>query len=458
MLKSRILKRLRLSFIVIAALFFYSMFIAAAVRSVFHTPHQGREWFGDFAKYIKLFSEIPSDMKTFLSGTTTELNYRLTSGKYLPYNPNIKDGFTYHKNIEYENSPKLLISYKESRFVNKFELYDINSGNILKGWEPDSKLLTELTFNEAHNMHEGFEKFNDYYYIHPLMLPDSSIITNNHLSLSKFDKNSEILWVKNDKYYHHGIEPDSDGNIYVCAHPFRSRKFDFLPLNYNDTIHNYVDDEITKLDAITGEILYSKSVTEILIENGYEWLILAKGIIDRDPIHLNDIEPALYDTEHWQKGDLLLSSRHLSTVLLYRPETNKVLWLEMGPWYNQHDVDFLDSNKIVLYSNAVFRFNGKDQASKLNGYFSKARSTNQIYVYNFENNEVSTPYDDLMRTENIRSPSQGRCDILPNGDIFIEETDKGRIIFGDSKQKKISFAKRKNDKYLQIIHWARLIN
>ena len=46
---------------------------------------------------------------------------------------------------------------------------------------------------------------------------------------------------------------------------------------------------------------------------------------DNDPIHLNDIEPALTDTQHWKQGDVFLSLRHQSSIIHYRPSINKVI-------------------------------------------------------------------------------------------------------------------------------------
>lgn len=455
MINVRLLRTLRIYFIITASLFFFALFIASAVRNVYYTPHQGTKWFGGFAKYIKLFAEIPADLKTFVFGDSVEdLKYN-TQG--ITKNETDKDGFTRHGDILYDSCPKLLFALKEGRFDIKFQLLDVNTGNLIKQWIPDGKMLSDKIYNPALDIFLDQSKYNDFFYSHPLLLPDSSIIANSHLCLVKIDNEGKIVWVRNDRNYHHSIEPDAEGNLYVPTRPLHSRVFNFFPSDYNDTTDKYMDDEITKIDPITGETLYCKSVTELLIENGYEWILLAKGFVENDQIHLNDIEPARFDSKYWKTGDLLLSSRHLSAVFLYRPSTNKVLWLKMGPWYNQHDVDFLGDNKIVVFGNDVLRFISKDYSVYNPSYFSEAMPQNQVYVYDFENDEITTPYDQLMKKERIKTPTQGRCDILPNGDIYIEETDNGRILFGDSTHTKITFVKRKNKEYLHLILWSRII-
>ena len=72
---------------------------------------------------------------------------------------------------------------------------------------------------------------------------------------------------------------------------------------------------------------------------------------DNDPIHLNDIQPVNFDGEFWKKGDVFLSLRHQSMVLLYRPSTNEIIWKGTGPFFHQHDVDILDNHRISIFNN-----------------------------------------------------------------------------------------------------------
>ena len=87
---------------------------------------------------------------------------------------------------------------------------------------------------------------------------------------------------------------------------------------------NYSDDAIVKLSA-EGNILFEKSVSQIFIENGLKYLLFGHGnSYQNDPIHLNVIQPVNSDGEYWKKGDVFLSLRSQSMVLLYRPSTNKI--------------------------------------------------------------------------------------------------------------------------------------
>ena len=62
----------------------------------------------------------------------------------------------------------------------------------------------------------------------------------------------------------------------------------------------YYDDGITKLSS-EGEILYQKSVSQIFIENGLEYLLFASGPKTNDPLHLNDIQHVNFEGKYWKK-------------------------------------------------------------------------------------------------------------------------------------------------------------
>ena len=121
--------------------------------------------------------------------------------------------------------------------------------------------------------------------------------------------------------------------------------------------NSFKDDAIVKMSA-EGDIIFEKSVARIFIENGLEYLLFSIGgkggneNFNTDPTHLNDIQPVDFDGNHWKKGDVFLSLRNLSMVLLYRPSTNEIIWKGTGPFSQQHDVvDILDDHRISVFNN-----------------------------------------------------------------------------------------------------------
>ena len=59
-----------------------------------------------------------------------------------------------------------------------------------------------------------------------------------------------------------------------------------------------------------------------------------------------------FSNDYWSKGDIFLSVRSLSLIILYRPSTNEVIWYKQGPWRFQH-IDIVDDNTIAIFDNNV---------------------------------------------------------------------------------------------------------
>lgn len=444
------MKKLRFAFILIAGLFFFAIFIASSVRNIYLSRDEGEGRLGFLKTPLKFLAETPSLIKQIVA-----------SPEFLVKNTKSEDGFTSFNNKSSNNYPRMLVGYKTAKYGSNVDLVDINTGNVLKTWSPDNETLFQNAYNDL-NPRKPPSGQSDVYYLHPLMLKDSSLLIAAQLTslLAKIDKNNEVLWLKNDRTYHHSLELDADGNVYSCSRPFESAQYDFLPADYNSYKNILMDDHITQLNPDKGDILFDKSVIAILLENGYENVLLGKGQVTSDLIHLNDIQPAMTSTDYWEKGDLLVSCRNLSTVFLYRPSTNKILWLKTAPWYNQHDADFHGQDKIVVFGNNDIREESKGILSvgNLNLFFSNKRSHNEVYVYNFATDSIATPYTQLLKDEEIATLTSGRSEILSNGDLFVEDTNHGRIVIGDSITKKIEYVKRHDKDYISSLYWSRIVN
>ena len=130
------------------------------------------------------------------------------------------------------------------------------------------------------------------------------------------------------------IETDSEGNIWAPSHMYpQSLPKEKVGRNIVSE-GGYFDDAIVKLSP-EGEVLFQKSVSQIFIDNGLEYLLFSVGDLTftKNPIHLNDIQPVDTDSQYWKKGDVFLSLRHQSMVLLYRPASNEIIWKGVGPFF-----------------------------------------------------------------------------------------------------------------------------
>lgn len=273
---------------------------------------------------------------------------------------------------------------------------------------------------------------------HPFLLKDSSLIFSSG-GLFRINKDNSFKWINNTSDFHHSIEAEGDSVVWVGSKIIGNNYF-----NYGlDTLMN---DAICKVDIETGKIKFFKSVADILAQNGYKPL-LQIGKHEADLIHLNDIQPVNSDTKYWKNGDLFISVRNRNTIFLYRPSTNKILWLKTGPWLAQHDVDIVDQKTIMVFGNDVFR--GRKQ-QLVNGY-------NDIYFYDFEKDSIYTPYREIMKKLFISTITEGRCDLLPNGDLFIDESNNGKLYVIDKDRMKLKYVERTDSKHIKMFKWVRPI-
>lgn len=425
--------KLRIALILIIGLILYTVVITGLTRYVtLNSPNTTKKKIGEPLSY--LISET--------SGVLYLLEEYFSEPQFLIPNDSLKDGATYYGNKK--NWPKLLISYQKEN-KNIVELVDLEKDNVINTWTIDN---THLKSND---------KFIYYELRHPFLTKDSSIIGVTNGNLVKFNSRDELLWKNNKFHFHHTIEPDIEGNLYACGRMWIPNNYKFQK-NKEEFESSLVDDLIVKVDPDDGKILYHKSIIDIFIENGYERLLYDSGFLVSDILHLNDIQPALKSSPYWEVGDLLVSLRSLSIVFLYRPDTNKILWLKKGPWLSQHDADFLANNKIGVFGNDVlFDFSGGGELGLIASGSNLVNEHNNFYVYDFESDEITTPFTDLFERNKIGTLTSGRTEMLDSVNLFVEETNFGRIIIGDSVDKKFQFVRRIDENHLSILNWSRLI-
>ena len=54
---------------------------------------------------------------------------------------------------------------------------------------------------------------------------------------------------------------------------------------------------------------------------------------------------------------------------------------------------------------------------------------NEVIIYDFKTNEYSSYLKDSLIENDVRTITGGRGQILPNGDLFIEENNYGRTLY-----------------------------
>ena len=335
----------------------------------------------------------------------------------------------------------LLSRYDGDEKRGVIDLVDPEAGAVLKTIRPDVEAINARSTLPEKILHlkrdYGLSRYMEH---HPFALGDGSIIFHGMGSpLVRIDACSRILWTL-DGDFHHSIERDADGDFWTVSTlhppsiPFVARNFD--------------DDAIAKFSA-NGDLLYQKSVSKIMIDAGLDHVVYSHDEYDRDPVHLNDVQPVIDDGPYWKKGDLFLSLRNPSMIALYRPSTNKVLWRRQGPWLMQHDVDIISNHEIAV-------FNNNTVAAPEGG---KTVGSNNIIIYDFATGATREPFSAGFEKNNIRTVTNGLFRFLPDASVMVEEHDYGRLLaLGPDGDIRWSYVNRaaKDGRVFQL-GWSRAI-
>jgi len=329
------------------------------------------------------------------------------------------------------------------------ELVDLRSFSVKKTWSPDINQIIDLLdlsrprFKDLKNTN-----VKNYRIYSPFLTDDGGLIFESGGSpLIRIDKNSDVVWTNQKTNFHHSQEQDFEGNFWVPSYQFPYQ----LDKKYvGSDFGNFKDKSITKVSP-EGKILFQKSVTEIFMENNMENIIFqhdARGF-NSDPTHLSDIEPVLTDSNYWKRGDVFLSLRHQSMIILYRPSTNQIIWKSDGNIFSQFDVNILDNHRIYIFNNNLKEF--------YDGY--RVDESNEVIIYDFETDTYSKYLNDSLIKNEVKAKIGGRTQILHNGDLFIEETDYGRnLYFNKDGSLQWQYINRSNDGVLYRLNWSRILH
>lgn len=283
------------------------------------------------------------------------------------------------------------------------------SGRELHYWPIDFERLTSGRVSPTNVYLHGVEP-----------LPDGSIVVNfdNGDMLARIGPCGEIEWITQGRF-HHAVTRAYDGTLWSWEsppHPDPRAVADAEEAGGNREPHYLV-----QLNAETGARLRSISLErEIIAANRLfgQMALRTQEDADRlvyccDPFHPNDIDvlpPELAKAfPMFAAGDLLISLRSINMIGVLDPKTLALKWSRIGPWFQQHDPDFLPDGTLSVYNNNM-------------GF-----GASQIVGVNPATGEIRVRFDGAVRG-NFYSWRRGRHQTLPNGNILIAESEKGRVI------------------------------
>ena len=339
----------------------------------------------------------------------------------------------------------VLISYADANWKRTIAIKNLRTGEELKTWHID----------RLANPHNRI--------MHSLMLPDSSIIysLNGVTGLIKIDKNSERLWKQDTIAHHHAINMGANGTFWANTyskdngeHIYYGAKFSIDGREFP-----FIDNTITQFDAETGRILYHKSVTEILVENDLTHLLI-KSDSPGDPLHINDVQPVLTDSDHMKVGDVFISSRTSSWIMQYRPSTGEVIELIEGPFMSQHDVDIESDSTIIFFNNGGQTLKGErpDQHRLANDLIVVDEQFSGIQRYYLQTGVFERIEQEVFEENQIFSFTESLVDELPNGGYFIEEQNSSVLwVVKDGEVLYKNILESQHEGHHHLANWGRLM-
>ena len=404
----------------------------------------GSSKLGKISRAALFLSEIPKNLSYIINNSfegespDLQMEDRFPLLKNFNGTPNSQDSFL------------LLSKYDGDLQEGLVELINLSNFETLHVWNPDTDKFNKL-----------IEKVDDFKYLNrdsnnsraipeiPKLLKNGSLIFLQGHIFRKIDKCSRLISQNSHDQFHHSIETDFNGNIWVPSHMFPQT----LPIEkvgrYIKDEGGYMDDTIVKLSP-KGDILFEKSVSQIFLDNGLEYLLFAHGEdYEEDPIHLNDIQPVNFDGDFWKKGDVFLSLRNQSMIILFRPSTNQIIWKGTGPFLRQHDVNILDKNRISIFNNRSI--NVFKDINIIDG-------NNEVLVYNFKKDKYISYLKDSLFKNDVRTITGGRSKILPNGDLLVEETNSSKILyFNADGSLRWTYLNRAENGNVYAVGWSRIL-
>lgn len=404
--------------------------------SLLRHHYLGGERFQSLQNIAVIIAEVPMHARNMIKYRTLSLNKQLKLDKH-------KDKKRFEQFIEKKRNALLVLPrYDHSLSRSVVDIIDLNNFEVIHTYKHD---IAEMN-SKVKNIDE-FPRLKienspvRSKYQHPLLLEDGSIIGNGGKAVVyKIDFCSNLQWINDEEMFHHSLMLDHEGNIWIGGRMNPKSKY---VEKYK--IKDFLDDSIIKIN-IDGKILFNKSVTEILIENNIftnNFALNSSLSNQSDPLHLNDIEPALSDTNHWKKGDVFLSVRHLSAIIHYRPSSNKVINYIVGNFAWQHDVDIISDKEISIFNNNNFYIN--------NDY-------SEVLIYNFDTKQFRKLFNDQLQQNDFKTNTNGLSEIFRDGSLMVEEQNHGRIIlFNNKGEKEWEFVNKDKNGDIGLISWSRII-
>lgn len=313
-------------------------------------------------------------------------------------------------------------------------------GRIVHRWESDAQGETARRFRQL-LPDERSDYFDGWNHIELMDNRDLLAIGSHHMLL-RLDWDSNVLW-KRDISAHHDLAVAPNGEIHVLTDGIRSVEVAGRSVAFQD---NYVvtlspDGEIrgkwSLYDAFREDASIARKLERLGAaqhqelrdasaggEVAHEGLYLeairgdfgqhsdVKNLLfhgkREDVFHTNSIQLLREHPELWREGDFLLTIKKLNSIAVIDRFTRKVAWRwGEDELQKPHHATQLADGSILVFDNGVGR--------RFSRVLKLDPQTREI-IWSY----LADPPEDFF------SKARGGAQELPNGNVLIAETDKGR--------------------------------
>lgn len=331
---------------------------------------------------------------------------------FIPPRSDQKGVIIYNEDKAFDGYTFLISADKnEARLIDMY-------GEIVHSWAKDSSELWGKDIPEAQKLFYFWLRGS----INPetgdlLVNPLSQDIYNQTLaSLTKMDKNSNIIWQK-QLGANHDVEYGPDGNIYGLGGTTLMDSDPDLP-----NIAPPMNDEYLFILSPDGEVLKKLSFRELFKNSDARIALQRVSHVPQDPdlpkgdiFHSNSFsfvpEAAIGKAPMLKEGHILVSFRNLDLLVMIDPKAEKITWASYGPYKGQHSPKILEDGSVLLFDNlGNLKSGGHSRILRLN-----LNDMRIVWEY------AGTPDHPLA------SWHSSRVQRLPNDNLLITETEGGRI-------------------------------
>ncbi len=230
--------------------------------------------------------------------------------------------------------------------------------------------------------------------------------------LVKLDKDSNVIW-KYSANVHHDVDVAEDGTIYALTQELVHQ----APTGLEYIPTPCMVDCLVRLSP-QGAELQKIPLLEAFRDSAYAPLLstLRRSGDDarrRDVLHTNFVKVLTRELAPkfplFKAGQVLISMCHLDTIAVLDPKNHAVVWAARGPWRAQHDPQFLDNGRLLIFDN------------------SGSPTESRVLEYDLQTQAFPWSYPGANNAPFVTS-TRGQGQRLPNGNTLIVDSQHGKML------------------------------